>query len=332
MNQDEENGREINDLVEEVQKNEEELEDRIHLALITRRLVKTQVTENDVDDQRDNLFHTRCFVKGTACGLVIDSGSWTNVVSTMLIKRLQIPTKDHPKPYKLQCLNDSGTMKVVSQALISFTLGKYKDEVLCDALPMQAGDILLGRPWQFDRRVMYNGYLNRYSFVKVGRKTTLVPLQAGDILLGRPWQFDGRIMYDGYLNRYSFVKDGRKTTLVPLSSANVFADQLKLEERKKEFEEKELKNKMSEKSKRKRENEKRDEIQEKRKRESYLAAVGEVRRFSQKSIFVLMYNGGFWSLTITTWLCLVFFNLFYWNLKTCFKIKKYLPLEVLNIK
>ena len=50
-------------------------------------------------------------------------------------------------------------------------------------------------------------------------------------------------MYDGYLNRNSFVKDGRKITLVPLSFANVFADQLKLEERKKEFEEKELKEK-----------------------------------------------------------------------------------------
>ena len=76
----------------------------------------------------------------------------------MLIKRLQISTQDHPKPYKLQWLNDSGTMKVISQALISFTLEKYKDEVLCDVLlPMQAGDILLGRPWQFDRRVMYDG-------------------------------------------------------------------------------------------------------------------------------------------------------------------------------
>ena len=69
---------------------------------------------------------------------------------------------------------------------------KYKDEVICGVLPMHAGDILLGRPWQFDKSVMY----------------------------------------DGYLNRYSFVKDGRKTILVPLSSANVFADQLKLEERK----------------------------------------------------------------------------------------------------
>ena len=79
-------------------------------------------------------------------------------------------------------------------------------------------------------------------------------------------------MYDGYFNRYSFLKDGRKTTLVPLSSANVFADQLKLEERKKEFEEKELKEKQEwsekvEKNQReKKKNEKRDEIEEKRKR------------------------------------------------------------------
>ena len=75
----------------------------------------------------------------------------------MLIKRLQIPTQDHPKPYQLQWFNDSGTMKVIFQALISFTLGKYKDEILCDVLPMQAGDIFLGRPWQFDTKVMYDG-------------------------------------------------------------------------------------------------------------------------------------------------------------------------------
>ena len=81
MNQDEKNGGEINDLVEEVQKNEEKLEDGIHLALITRRLLKTQVMENDVDDQRDNLFHTRCLVKGNVCSLIIDSGNCTNIVS-----------------------------------------------------------------------------------------------------------------------------------------------------------------------------------------------------------------------------------------------------------
>ena len=64
MNQDRKKGGEINELVEEVRVNEEEVEDGSHLAFITRRILKTQVTENDVDDQRDNLFHTRCLVKG----------------------------------------------------------------------------------------------------------------------------------------------------------------------------------------------------------------------------------------------------------------------------
>jgi hypothetical protein len=30
---------------------------------------------------------------------------------------------------------------------------------------MHAGHILLGRPWQYDRRVIHDGFRNRYSFV-----------------------------------------------------------------------------------------------------------------------------------------------------------------------
>ncbi|RDX70063.1 hypothetical protein CR513_50727, partial [Mucuna pruriens] len=36
--------------------------------------------------------------------------------------------------------------------IINITLGKYNDEMLCDVVPMEATHILLGRPWQFDRR------------------------------------------------------------------------------------------------------------------------------------------------------------------------------------
>ena len=60
--------------------------------------------------------------------------------------------------------------------LISFSIGKYKDEVLCDVAPMHMGHILLGRPWQFDRKVTHDGLKNRYSFVKDSRTVTLVPL------------------------------------------------------------------------------------------------------------------------------------------------------------
>jgi hypothetical protein len=32
---------------------------------------------------------------------------------------------------------------------ISFSIGKYKDEVLCDVVLIHATHLLLGRPWQF---------------------------------------------------------------------------------------------------------------------------------------------------------------------------------------
>ena len=101
-------------------------------------------------------------------------GSCTNVASTILVEKLNLPTLKHSRAYNLQWLNDCGEIKVNKQVLISFSIGKYKDEVLCDVAPMHAGHI--GRPWQFDRKVTRDGFKNRYSFVKDSRTVTLVPL------------------------------------------------------------------------------------------------------------------------------------------------------------
>ena len=60
--------------------------------------------------------------------------------------------------------------------LVTFQVGKYEDQVLCDVAPMDVGHILLGRPWQFDRHIMHIGYTNKYSLVHGGRSITLVPL------------------------------------------------------------------------------------------------------------------------------------------------------------
>ncbi|XP_052882237.1 LOW QUALITY PROTEIN: uncharacterized protein LOC108458581 [Gossypium arboreum] len=102
--------------------------------------------------------------------------SCTNVASTMMVERLGLPTTKHPSPYKLQWLNDRGELKVTKQVLVSFNIGKYSDEVLCDVIPMHAGHLLLGRPWQFDRRVQHDGYTNRYTFKFMGKNVTLAPL------------------------------------------------------------------------------------------------------------------------------------------------------------
>ena len=60
--------------------------------------------------------------------------------------------------------------------LVSFSIGRYKDEVLCDVVPMHAGHILWGRPWQFDRKATHDEFKNRHSFVKDNKTITLVPL------------------------------------------------------------------------------------------------------------------------------------------------------------
>ena len=96
--------------------------------------------------------------------------------SITLVEKLNLPTLKHPRPYKLQWLNDCGDVKVNRQVLVSFSVGRYKDEVLCDVVPIHAGHILLGRLWQLDRKVNHDGFKNRYSFVKDTKTITLVPL------------------------------------------------------------------------------------------------------------------------------------------------------------
>ncbi|XP_052478585.1 uncharacterized protein LOC128034050 [Gossypium raimondii] len=151
--------------------------------LVVKRSLNIQVAKEE--QQRDNIFHTRCHVQGKVCSLIIDGGSCTNVASSLLVEKLGLATTKHPTPYKLQWLNDGGELKVTKQARVAFSIGKYQDEVVCDVVPMHAGHLLLGRPWQFDRRVVHDGYINRYSFKHLGRNVTLAPLtpkqEFGDI-------------------------------------------------------------------------------------------------------------------------------------------------------
>ncbi|KAF7842202.1 uncharacterized protein G2W53_004500 [Senna tora] len=120
-------------------------------CLVVRRALNCQIKEHELNEQRENIFHTRCLVNNKVCSLIIDGGSVTNVASTTMVEKLNLPIIRHPRPYKLQWLNECGEIKVDKQVLVSFSIGKYCDEILCDVVPMHAGHILLGRPWEFDR-------------------------------------------------------------------------------------------------------------------------------------------------------------------------------------
>ena len=105
--------------------------------LVVRRLLG-QVSQPFDESQRENIFHTRCLIQNNICSLIVDGGSCANVASTRVVDKLGLPTISHTKPYKLQWLSEVGEIIVNKQVLIHFSIGKYKDEVLCDFVPMEA--------------------------------------------------------------------------------------------------------------------------------------------------------------------------------------------------
>ncbi|KAH0725581.1 hypothetical protein KY284_001446 [Solanum tuberosum] len=95
--------------------------------------------------QRENIFHTRCGIKGRICSMIIDNGSCANVVSTYAVEKLGIPCTKRKSNYKLQWLNECGELK------------------------------------QYDRYASHNGRMNKYSLEHKGKKYILAPLTSSQM-------------------------------------------------------------------------------------------------------------------------------------------------------
>ena len=236
--------------------------------MVARRALSVQAKEDD-KMQRDNIFHTRCHVQNKVCSVIIDGGSCTNVASTTMVEKLGMATCKHPRPYKLQWLNDSGEVRVNKQVLVAFSIGKYEDEVLCDVVPMQAGHLLLGRPWQFDRKVQHDGFTNKYSFVHNQRTVTLVPLTPSQV----------------YEDQVRLQKDSEQKKKSEKES----------EQKKKSENESEQKKKLENESEQKKESAKMQVTQNLKERErktNFYARASEVKKalFLNKPMIVLLYK------------------------------------------
>ena len=54
-------------------------------SLVARRTLNTHIKVDDTEQQRENIFHTRCYVNNKVCSRIIDGRSCTNVASTILV-------------------------------------------------------------------------------------------------------------------------------------------------------------------------------------------------------------------------------------------------------
>jgi len=99
-----------------------------------------------------------------------------------MVEKLALTTKPHPHPYHIQWPNNSGKAKVTKLVRVNFTIGSYHDVVACDVVPMEACNILLGRPWQFDKECIHDGRSNQYSFMHHDKKIVLLPMSPDAIV------------------------------------------------------------------------------------------------------------------------------------------------------
>jgi hypothetical protein len=131
--------------------------------------------------QRWSLFQTQCMIKGKACKLMVDGGSYCNGISKAVVATLGLSTWCIPEPKHVAWLNSYSMLNVTHKVRVPFIVGDYIYEVECDVFPLEVCGLLLGRPWQYDHNVTHAGRANTYSFVNDGKQRTLKPMQDDQI-------------------------------------------------------------------------------------------------------------------------------------------------------
>jgi hypothetical protein len=131
--------------------------------------------ENPV--QRNNLLRTSCKTKDRVCKVIVDSGIIDNLVSTEMVENMELETVAHPSPYKVSWLQKGHQVIFTKQYLVEFKIGGYRDEILCDVIPMDVCHLLLGSPWKYDRNVIHDGRKNTYTLEKNGRMHMLLSIE-----------------------------------------------------------------------------------------------------------------------------------------------------------
>jgi hypothetical protein len=128
--------------------------------MLRRVLLKTETKETTKPKHRKRVFKTKCKIHDKCCYLVIDGRSTENLVSTEVMGKLKLKGIPHPNLYRVSWLKRGQQATVIEQCLLSFQIGSFNEQVLCDVIEMDACHVFLGRPWMFDRKVFHDDIEN----------------------------------------------------------------------------------------------------------------------------------------------------------------------------
>ena len=80
------------------------------------------------------------------------------MIAQHAVDKLGLTSEPYPSPYTLGWLDENVNLRVTHRCLVPFAIGEhYRDCTYCDIVPMDISHLLLGRPWEFDRKITHDG-------------------------------------------------------------------------------------------------------------------------------------------------------------------------------
>ncbi|KAM1449600.1 hypothetical protein EV1_008218 [Malus domestica] len=115
------------------------------LALVLQRVIYSKPSD---DNQRHQIFRSKCTIRDKVCQLVIDGGSCENFVARKVVEHFHLQTEKNSHPYSAGWIKKGPTEKVIETCKVPISIRKfYKEEVVCDVVDMDVTHVLLGSPW-----------------------------------------------------------------------------------------------------------------------------------------------------------------------------------------
>lgn len=125
----------------------------------------THIVSNE--ENRIELFHIRFISKHMQIDTLFDSGSHNNLISTELVKKMNMETEPHHKLYPLGWITKDVGLQVTRKCIFRFPITtNFIDEVELDVVPLVILGIVLGSSYLYDRKVVFRRFENKYHLFK----------------------------------------------------------------------------------------------------------------------------------------------------------------------
>ena len=122
----------------------------IAISIYSNSLNDTQYRKTRIE-----IFHIRVISKHTKIDTLFDSGSQEKLISKDIVKKLNLETIPHPKPYPLGWVCENAKLQVTRKCILRFSIiVNFLDEVELDVASLDIYVIVLGSLYLYDRRAI----------------------------------------------------------------------------------------------------------------------------------------------------------------------------------